>query len=261
MKQQVYNIGRHLPGGVKRRLVNFGVNTMSAGDFDSFTQLYQVPSMEWSLRNMRRLGFAPHVVVDVGAYTGEWTRMAKRIFAESTYVYMLEGQPAKGAALQQVAEEFPGQVSYDIAVLGPEMRSAVPFFELETGSGVLEEQSSVTRRAKTYPMRTLDTLVASHSLVRVDLLKLDVQGYELEVMKGAARTIESCETVLMEVSLIPVNRGAPILHEVVNFMHEREFRAYDICSFTRRPLDRALWQTDMIFVKEWSSLLGHTTFD
>lgn len=88
-----------------------------------------------------------------------------------------------------------------------------------------------------------------------------MQGYELEVLKGATLTLANVSVVLMEVSLLGINKGAPLLSEVLQFMTERGFRAYDICSFIRRPLDNALWQSDFLFVKEGSSLLARETFD
>ena len=65
----------------------------------------------------------------------------------------------------------------------------------------------------------------------------------------------------MEVSLLRVNEGAPLLADVLQFMGERGFRAYDICSFIRRPLDNALWQSDFIFVRETSPLLASQSFN
>lgn len=38
---------------------------------------YEVPSMEWSLQNMHRLGFEPRFIIDIGAFHGEWTTMVR----------------------------------------------------------------------------------------------------------------------------------------------------------------------------------------
>jgi hypothetical protein len=111
-------------------------------------------------------------------------------------------------------------------------------------------------------MQTLDEVVANYpSFYDTDFIKLDVQGYELEVLKGAQRTLNTTELVLMEVSFMQINEGAPLVHDVINFMHERDFQAYDVCSFIRRPLDRALWQSDFIFVRKDSRLLSRSSFN
>jgi hypothetical protein len=54
--------------------------------------LFEAPDTEASLRRMQRLGFDPAVVIDVGAYIGEWTRSFKRI-SPSARILMVERQP------------------------------------------------------------------------------------------------------------------------------------------------------------------------
>jgi len=56
------------------------------------TALFEAPDTEASLRRMQRLGFNPAVVIDVGAYIGEWARDLKRIFP-SARILMVEPQP------------------------------------------------------------------------------------------------------------------------------------------------------------------------
>jgi FkbM family methyltransferase len=264
VKETVLKVGQHLPSRIRRLMAYAGLRMMSEEDRDQFLLHLQAASMEWSLRNMRRLGFKPDRIIDVGAFVGEWTQMVRRIFIEAQ-IHMLEARPSEEPRLKALAESDPCRITYEIALVGPNERDVTAFFEHDSkslsGSGVLQEQSSAVRATKTYPMRTLDNILAAKQWNRVGLLKLDVQGYELEVLKGAEHILSKTEAVLMEVSLIPINVGAPLLHEVIAFMHQRGFRAYDICSLTRRPLDRALWQSDLIFIQEKSPLLAIGTFD
>jgi hypothetical protein len=60
--------------------------------------------------------------------------------------------------------------------------------------------------------------------------------------------------VLTEINLLDLHENVPLLHEIVAWLAERGFVAYDICGTTRRPLDDALWQTDMIFVRKDDAL-------
>jgi hypothetical protein len=87
-----------------------------------------------------------------------------------------------------------------------------------------------------------------------DLLKLDVQGYELEVLKGAEKALRQMSAILIEVNFIDIHKGAPLIDELVLFLRDKGFVAYDICALTRRPLDQALWQADFIFVPRHSEL-------
>ena len=46
----------------------------------------------------------------------------------------------------------------------------------------------------------------------------------------------------------------PLFAEIVAWLNDRDWVAYDICGLTRRPLDKALWQADLIFVPRNSPL-------
>jgi hypothetical protein len=60
--------------------------------------------------------------------------------------------------------------------------------------------------------------------------------------------------VILEVSLLPYNEGAPLFGEVVAFMAKAGFAVYDFCGQHRRQSDHALFQTDVVFVRADSSL-------
>jgi hypothetical protein len=56
--------------------------------------------------------------------------------------------------------------------------------------------------------------------------------------------------ILAEVNLLDIHQNVPLLHEMTGWLFQRGFVAYDICGLTRRPLDDALWQADMVFVRQ-----------
>jgi FkbM family methyltransferase len=212
-----------------------------------------VPSVESSLANMRRNGFLPHRVIDVGAYHGDWTRMVKRQFPEAA-VLMVEPQLSLQEHLTSVASEFR-DLTIAPVLLGATEKSTVTFHHVDSASSVLAESQSDARYTVDLPMTTLAALTEGTPFCQPDFIKLDVQGYELEVLKGGPRLIESAEAVLLEVNLIEINTGAPLFSEVTRFMVERNLRLYDVCTFIRRPYDMALWQVDAIFVKDTSPLV------
>jgi hypothetical protein len=90
------------------------------------------------------------------------------------------------------------------------------------------------------------------------MLKIDTQGYELEVLKGARSTLQNIEFLLVEMSLIPVNSGAPLIQDIMSHLDASGFVLYDIAEFHRRPLDQALWQIDGLFAKKNSRWRANT---
>lgn len=213
---------------------------------------YHVPDMDWSLRNLYANGFRPKNVLDIGAFEGEWTLMCKNIFPDAKYL-MFEAQEIKANKLSSIKSN---DIDFHIGLLGPESNSKSKFYVNETVSSALPESAKENQEFIEVPMYTVDEILKNKGIERADFVKLDVQGFELEVLKGASRTLENSEVVLMEVSLIEINKGAPLINEVMQFMIERNFVCYDICSIVRRPLDKALWQTDLIFVKATSQLVS-----
>jgi FkbM family methyltransferase len=218
------------------------------------SSLFGVPDTESSLWRMKKLGFSPRTVIDVGAYVGEWTQTCKTIFPAAR-VLMVEPLLHLIPRLEATVNALNG-VEFRSALLGAQQRADVPFYEAETASSVLNEASSRAVPTRRLSMTTLDDLTAGTSFERPDFIKLDVQGYELEVLGGAERSVQSAEAVLTEVNLLGIYEKAPLFHETVEYMGRRDFQVYDLCSFFRRPLDGALWQVDVIFVHRSSALVS-----
>jgi FkbM family methyltransferase len=215
-----------------------------------------VPDTDASLAAMKRRGFHPRLAIDVGAYSGDWTLSLRHLFPE-TRVLMVEPQAARKERLQALTYAHNG-VEFVPALLGPAAAKGVTFYHAETGSSVLRDSENGGAQSAAMEMTTLDAVIRGTEFEHADFLKLDVQGYELEVLKGAEKSLASVEAVMMEVNLIAVYQGAPLVHDAVAYMAARGFRVYDVCTFFRRPYDNALWQMDMIFVRAASPLMTST---
>jgi hypothetical protein len=109
-------------------------------------------------------------------------------------------------------------------------------------------------------MRTLDSIATVDKVSGPLLLKLDVQGYELEVLRGAERLLQITEVAIFEASLIQYNEGSPLIDEIIAFMAERGFVVFDFCGQARRETDHALFQTDIAFVRRESPLRARKKF-
>jgi FkbM family methyltransferase len=217
------------------------------------------PSMPLSLRNIGRLGFQPRFTVDVGAYEGEWTRLCREAFPE-TRILMVEAQAGKVEHLRSVAASVGGDIQLATVLLGPKDGLEVVFQEMETGSSVFPESSPTSRQQRTMLTRRLDSVLHEHGAPHVDFLKLDVQGYELEVLKGAPGALGQAEVVLLEASLMPVNAGAPPFEDLIVFMDQAGFRVFDVCGQGRRR-DGVLWQLDLMFLRKGSRLAPTPSID
>jgi FkbM family methyltransferase len=213
-----------------------------------------VPEIPTALQRLRSNNYTPEHIFDVGAYSGEFAKLCRSVWPLAKLT-CFEVLPHRVAELRSWSVRDGNAVVVE-SLLGAEGKSAVPFHEMETASSVLEEHSPQVEAVRSYPMQTIDEVVKLNEMVRPNFLKLDVQGYELEVLKGAARTLQHVSAVLVEVNLIDIHKDSPLLDELVAFMRDKGLVTYDICGLTRRPLDQALWQADFVFVPRESALRG-----
>jgi len=75
------------------------------------------------------------------------------------------------------------------------------------------------------PARELDTLVKTGEIPRLDLIKIDVEGAELKVLKGASTTLKRIKPVLS----IEVNHYEDELEDVKNFIEKRGYKINSLC--------------------------------
>jgi FkbM family methyltransferase len=207
------------------------------------------PPEEEAYRRLAAKGFTPDHMIDVGAYQGDWTRLARRVFVDVP-VLMVEAQAKKVPYLERVCAELPG-TRFVSAVLGRAAGEEVIFYEMETGSSFLPERSNIARTEHRLKTQTLDSLTTDMS-GRL-LLKIDVQGAELAVLAGGRDTVSRCEVIQLEVALLPYNEGAPTMIEVLNELDAMGFVPLDISGFSR-PNGIDLVQMDVVFARRDSSL-------
>lgn len=205
-------------------------------------------SMFFSIKEMKRRGFMPKTVIDVGAYTGGWTSRVLQYYPDAKYI-LCEAQPDKQADLEQVKNRYPGQVEYHIGLLGSAEKEKVPYYLMETGSSVLEENTDYSRELTYLPMHTLDSLIDAGSLQQPCFLKLDVQGYEIEVLKGAQALLSKVDIILLEVSILEYNKGAPLIAEILHYMDSIGFSTFDITDLKRTASEHALFQADIFLCR------------
>jgi FkbM family methyltransferase len=204
------------------------------------------------LHRIKEQDFDPGIVIDVGAAHGDWTRSCRQIFPDARFV-MLEPLPEYHRELTELARQE--RIHYIPAAAGrakDELQLLVP--EDPTGSSFLP----ASRRSDTYFKKSVKVPVVPLASLDIpeetSLLKLDVQGYELEVLAGAGRVMRQVEVIVAECSLYPFQENIPLIHESVEHVVDLGFRLYDIADEVRWP-SGTLAQIDLVFVAAGSQLL------
>ena len=203
----------------RRRLKGTPAANLSPGHLDSLELLELLRSSP------------PRVIHDVGANVGTWTCLAKAIFPQAV-VEAFEPLEAQGAAFTLRTANLAGVRLHPLA-LGPREGSVtlqVTDFPDATSVLPLSEEGrrafgvspSETREVR---MATLDGLIAEGVVQPPDLIKLDVQGYEIEVLKGGDQALRGARAVLCEVSFRGFYQGQAEFADVP-FLAARGFRLH-----------------------------------
>ncbi len=207
-----------------------------------------VPDLRWSLMDLKRFGFRPRQVLDVGAFRGDWARVCREVFPES-FITCIEPQDSVQKELRALAARDP-HIRVAQVLLGKEYRAIVPFRENGPGTSLFDHAGPT----QNCPMMTIDTLIDKGISPPPEFLKLDVQGYEMEILKGFIRHFAACLVIQCELSLLPMHPEMPLLHEMLAYLHQRGFVLFDLDEIIRSSSDGAVWQVDALFCRFDSSL-------
>lgn len=211
---------------------------------------------------LKSLGFSPRTILDIGAYKGEWTKMAKIVYPTSK-IFMVEATPDHMKELENVTES----AGFEMALLGERAKKNVKFYIADpnktlntTGNSAFLERTIYfnPNHALNLPMITLDSLVEKRKLKNIDLIKLDTQGSELNILKGAKKTISTVTAILLEVQNIEYNQGAPFIEDVIVALKGYGFRMFDVFEIHWLPTGE-LFQLDILFIKKTSKLFKKGT--
>ena len=196
----------------------------------------------------------PGVIYDIGANVGTWTCLAKSLFP-SARVEAFEPLTQHAAAFRQWTAAWPNDIRLHNCALGPEERTAtMNVMDFSDASSLLPVSAEGAREFKisqsaatTVSVVPLDVLIARERLPSPDLLKLDVQGYELAVLRGGTKCLRTTRAVLCEVSFREFYTGQPLFAEVVAFMEVHGFTLHALGEGT--ALGAPLVQSDALFLK------------
>jgi len=201
------------------------------------------------LEQVLQLGFKPATIIDVGVASG--TTSLYRAFPEAFHL-LIEPLEEFNETIQELLRSYRSEFIQAAASSTDGELMINVHKEHLAGSSIFKEEMGPEFDGELRKVKSvrIDTIVREKGLKGPFLMKIDVQGAEEEVLKGAQETLNDTEIVLLEVSLFEFMKGAPQFAEVVEYMKQHKFVVYDVYGGAKRPLDDALGQVDVAFVKE-----------
>ena len=197
----------------------------------------------------------PEYILDIGCGHGEWFLKCINFFPDSKYL-LFDGNKLNEDKLAILKKKYIN-ITYKICLLSNSIKQ-LKFFNMGYGSSIYEEKTNFSRKIEYIKSSTLENELSSLNITSSNnIIKLDVQGSEIEIIEGLGKNISNFEIIILETSVKEYNKGAPLFIDVINFMDKKNYSLYDICDLKRLGFERSfLIQLDVVFIKKDSSILN-----
>lgn len=219
------------------------------------------PNRDFSsfIAHLKNLKFAPKSVIDVGVAFG--TPDLYTSLPDSDF-YLVEPNPNAIPYLKSIQRKLANCKIFNVAAGASE--GTIPFYVHDdvSGSSPLRqtEGSFLDGQEISVPVQPLESLVSISSEARPSLLKIDTQGYELEVLAGAVNLLSSIDILIIECSFHAFRHSGAEIDDIFAFMKRQGFKPYDLLEGHYRSLDSALAQVDVVFIRDDSPLRSNPSF-
>ena len=221
-------------------------------DFDKALVLKQ---FEEDTRWLRRIPF--QTILDVGASKGHTARTFRRFWPDAQIVAFEPLEACFFELCKRFADD-PRFKAHHSALGASEGVADIHRNEFSNSSSLLpmEElhkesfpftKNSTPERIK---IQRLDEVVDPVELKGPGLLKLDVQGFEGEVLRGGLEVLKRIDVVITEMSVAPLYQGQIEFDELYRMLVEQGFRYQGNYEQLRHPADGRILQVDGIFIRE-----------
>jgi len=194
-------------------------------------------------------------VVDIGANRGQFALVARRTFP-TAIILSVEPLDAPAARFREVFGADPQVLLHECAV-GPERKDATIHVSRRDDSSSLlpiaPSQTAVfpgtgTAGTATVRVAPLDEFISAEQIEAPALLKLDVQGYELEALRGCETLLHRFAHVYCECSFVELYEGQALADEVTAWLRERGFALRGVYNMHYDRSGRAI-QADFLFAR------------
>lgn len=212
-----------------------------------------VPSLSL-VGTLNAMGIHPRSVIDVGANAGQFTAACLAFYPDAR-VLAIEALPDLKCRLERL---FQGYANVTVFGKGCGAQHEQRIFHVNEYDKSSSFLNLASRHKEAFPEATktkdvlveimpLDLIIEQQSFEVPDLLKLDVQGFEMEVLKGAQKCLQGSRYIVMETSFTPLYEGERVFLDYVEFLAPYGFVFRGPVGFLTDPRSGAFLQMDALF--------------
>lgn len=197
-----------------------------------------------------------HTIIDIGAHKGEAALELYRICPD-TMVYCFEPLKDIFNELNVNLKDLPNIQTFNMALGNDVGQISINRSSFTPSSSVMEMAEShknafpyaAESKTESVSVNTLDKISKRLILKENILLKIDVQGYEDQVIHGAKKTLEIIKLIIIETSFTKLYKNQPLFPDIYNLLNKNGFMYYGSWYQLHSPIDGRPLQQDSIFLK------------
>ncbi len=214
-------------------------------------------SFDDRMANMIKAGFSPKCIFDCGASVGQWSYKVSKLFPGAQIVAIEPNSMVIETTKNQLKSVNPSVFIEQCAIGAAAGKAFLNIWDNEhtkmSGSSLKDHVQGEAQKKMEVRLETLDNICQRYHLTP-DLVKLDLQGGEIEALKGAHQILQNTEVIISEFGCLQayIDRTTPF--DLMKVMYDHDYCLYDIIDMIYRPYDGALTGGDFVFVKNNSQL-------
>jgi FkbM family methyltransferase len=215
---------------------------------------HTVLNSEWKILNVIGPISEPHVMLDIGAHHG-WFFHCWLDWCPNAQVHAFEPYPESFQAIQHVYGKDPRVTLCQVGVGAAAGDQAFNVLnDSKVSNSFLAPDRKVWNSVRyntgavttiSAPVTTVDLYVRQQHMKQIYLMKIDVQGYEMNVLRGAEQTLPIVDHIFVEAGIQRLYEGAPRFSDVFEFLTARGFHLMSLRTWHRG--NHMLMETDMLF--------------
>jgi len=205
-----------------------------------------------AIANIKRNGYTPDTIIDIGAHHGLWTRECLKIYNAAQY-YLFEAIPYQ--ELDQYINSLNTPKVKAINAVLNDTNCEVDWYEMRnTGDSMFKELNKPFANCNPVKRQTntLNNINQICNLCKDSkniLIKIDCQGAEIPILKGATDILGKTDFIILEIPLFgQYNTGVPTFLEHIQFMDSIGFIPYDMAE--NHYIGKFTMQIDMVFINK-----------
>ncbi|MEL4898649.1 FkbM family methyltransferase [Crocosphaera sp. Alani8] len=201
---------------------------------------------------LKNFGYQPKVIFDVGASNGTWSYNISQVYSDANYYLfepLVDHFEDYKSLMDKILEKNPNFTFHQCALGEKSGEIQMNAFANKFGSTALEISSENPDIVKVpVKMWSLDDAMTELSLPIPQVIKMDTQGCELSILKGASSILGKVDVLLLESWLYRgYGENTPLFNELIQWLLPYNFRLWDIVGSFRNS-DQVLGSIDCVFI-------------